>query len=47
MIPRRVTDASFWRRQRNRGRGRDRREECEHGRGGGAAVESLHARWLA
>jgi hypothetical protein len=46
MIPRRVTDASFWRRQR-RGGSRERREEGERGRGGGAAVESLHARWLA
>jgi len=44
MIPRRVTDASFRRRERGRRGSRDRREEGERGRGGGAAAESWQAR---
>ena len=47
MIPRRVTDASFRRRERGRRGSRDRREEGERGRGGGAAVDGLQARRLA
>ena len=44
MIPRRVTDASFRRRERGRRGSRDRREEGERGRGSGAAAESLQVR---